>query len=757
MSILQLHVFGVPEAERAGVVYLIPRIKPLALLAYLAIEGGAHPREQLAALLWPEMDEHNGRANLRTTLATVRRAVGDREGEPGLWRSVSDALGVEPRAVLVDTGTIATAAALARQREAPPGLSSQLDAAVAVYRGPLLDGVSLDVSPDYDIWLLGQRETYHQHMGAILRRLAALREAEGDPVGAAETLERLVRHDPLDDAAFRRLLATYLALGDHVAGRRVHEAYRVMQAAELGGEPDLEIAALAERLHGAPARPVPTPAHPAVPLGAAITPPLVGRAGEMAALRARYAQVCAGTAQVVVVAGVAGIGKTRLAAEFVGWAAAQGADVLEGRAFEPGGALPYGALMEALRPRVERENAPDDLLGDRWLAELARLLPDLAERYPDLPVVAAGRLEGPAHLCEAVARLIGAWAGRRPVVLALDDMQWADEATRGLLLYAARHWTAGGAHVLVLLTVQTDSPVAAPGLGCWLARFEREAATLRLDLCALSEMAAVEMVDVLAGAASPVRPEDSEGTRAEARLGAWLHGASGGLPLLMVELLHGLLDAGLLRFRASGAGGWALDLAGLARAPDWQPGVLPRRLRDAIVAHLERVSPLAQDLLLIGAVWGAGFTLEQVCRLADMPEEAVADALDRLTQAHLLHELGGTGRYIFPHEMLRTLVYAQAGAARRRVLHRRALAVLEADGAPAAELARHALAAGLCGQDAARSLASGEAAPATGAMRQAMTRFEQPGRRWAQRAGSACPGPRRPTSPTCARAQYSLA
>src|SRR5712691_242880 len=90
MSVLLLNLFGVPEAQRDGVVHAVPRVKPLALLAYLAIEGGVHPRERLVALLWPEMGEQNGRANLRTTLAILRRALGERDGEPPIWRAVSD-------------------------------------------------------------------------------------------------------------------------------------------------------------------------------------------------------------------------------------------------------------------------------------------------------------------------------------------------------------------------------------------------------------------------------------------------------------------------------------------------------------------------------------------------------------------------------------------------------------------------------------------------------------------------------------------
>src|SRR5207302_7813877 len=92
-----------------------------------------------------------------------------------------------------------------------------------------------------------------------------------------------------------------------------------------------------------------------------------------------------GQTQVVLLEGEMGIGKTRLATEFLAWAEMEGADVLQGQAFETGGQLPYRPVIEALRPRIERENAPDDLLSDLWLAALARLLPERGERYPEPP------------------------------------------------------------------------------------------------------------------------------------------------------------------------------------------------------------------------------------------------------------------------------------------------------------------------------------------------------------------------------------
>jgi predicted ATPase len=112
---------------------------------------------------------------------------------------------------------------------------------------------------------------------------------------------------------------------------------------------------------------------------------LLGRSAAFRQLVGGFQQARAGQPQAVLVMGEAGIGKTWLASEFVAWSRAQGAEVLRGHAFEMGGRLPYQPLVEALRERLEAENAPEDLLEDVWLAELSRLLPELRVRYPDLP------------------------------------------------------------------------------------------------------------------------------------------------------------------------------------------------------------------------------------------------------------------------------------------------------------------------------------------------------------------------------------
>src|SRR5207245_7098992 len=156
-------------------------------------------------------------------------------------------------------------------------------------------------------------------------------------------------------------------------GARVAEGWRIGPSVEPGALAEHIRATQAPHRGSRAARPAITASRPPSELVA----PLVGRAAAFSQLVAHYQQARQGQPQAVLLVGEAGIGKTRLASEFVAWAGAQGAEVLSGQAFEMGGRLPYQPLVEAVRPRLEEENAPEDMLDDLWLAELSRILPEL--------------------------------------------------------------------------------------------------------------------------------------------------------------------------------------------------------------------------------------------------------------------------------------------------------------------------------------------------------------------------------------------
>src|SRR5205085_7748847 len=139
-------------------------------------------------------------------------------------------------------------------------------------------------------------------------------------------------------------------------------------AEELRVKPSADTLALAEHIRTTAATRGSLPARPATPTESRppgeLVAPLVGRQASFSQLVARYQQARGGQPQAVLVVGEAGIGKTRLVSEFLAWVRAQGTDVLAGQAIEMGGRLPYQPLVEALRPRLEEENAPEDLLDD---------------------------------------------------------------------------------------------------------------------------------------------------------------------------------------------------------------------------------------------------------------------------------------------------------------------------------------------------------------------------------------------------------
>src|SRR3989475_8847887 len=248
-----------------------------------------------------------------------------------------------------------------------------------------------------------------------------------------------------------------------------------MMAVWTEPEPSSETVAMASRMPGvAPPRRKEAPTHPVTLSPAAfLEGPLLGRTTELSTLIKVYHTAQRGQTQVVLLEGERGIRKTRLATEFLAWAEVEGADVLQGQAFETGGQLPYRPVIEALRPRIERENAPDDLLSDLWLAELARLLPELCDRYPDLPDPVGDKSVARMRLFEAVARLLQALAARAPLVLFIDDVQWADAASLDVLHYLARRWAESETPVLLLLTLRMAERDMLPGLAEWRTGMER--------------------------------------------------------------------------------------------------------------------------------------------------------------------------------------------------------------------------------------------------------------------------------------------
>lgn len=746
---LALHIFalGPPEVRLGEILVTFPTRKTLALLIYLAIEVGLQPRDHLAALLWPESSPERSRANLRNTLGHLQTVLRHSAGlaHPPYLSVTHHALGLNPDADIdFDLHTIERAYDLARadrsSRMLPEGAGSLplLRLAAACQRGDFLTGFSLGDAPVFDDWVAIQREIWHRRLGLILDRLSEVQFAIGEFASATETASHWIALDALNEVAYRRKMRAHFAAGERGQALESYEACRAILATELGVEPEPDTAALAERIRARPlpARPyghhaVPRPRRPDTSV-AFLGNLFVGRTREYQELMKSYERTDSGQPQLVVLRGEIGIGKTRLARKFIHWTSARGAELLQGSAFESGSHLPYQPLVDALRLRLEGDNSPKDLFDDVWLSPLSRMLPELRQRDPLLP---PAPLEHPVsaerprpeevsqtQLFESFVQGTLAMAKRAPLVLFVDDMQWTDSATLDLLHYAIRRWQSSAARVLLLVSLRSEAlhPMTQPqqtgepqGLIYWLTRVGRELTPVHLELTPLGERETVQMV--LSILAPPA-----------ADFAQWLYNETRGQPFYLMETLKDLLERRVLHPKRRAEGQWTFAVD--AEHDLGQAVRVPSTVHTVIRSRLNRLSPNAFSLLAGGAVLEQRLTFERLCAISNVGEDLALPALDELISGRLLLEAAQPGvasAYAFANDMLRDVVYTEAGDARRRLYHRRALEILEAAGDSAAVLAHHALAAGLMQPAFRHSLVAGREALRLSAVSEAIVHFER--------------------------------
>jgi DNA-binding SARP family transcriptional activator len=259
MGRLILRLLGTPEVNHGEYPLILQTRKVLALLVYLAMEQGIHSRDKITALLWPESDEERGKASLRRALAYLRESLDE------TTHHHTSHVPQQPPHVLIehhtlsfngasdfeiDTQTLQAAFTLTRRRSSGD-LRTQLallQKAISCYRGNFLDGFSLPDAPDFEDWLLLQRESWRRQANTVFDRLSQLQTEAGELENALESATRWVEHDLLNESAHTRLMQLHGALGDRTAALRAFERCRSILERELSVEPSSEIVMLAERI-----------------------------------------------------------------------------------------------------------------------------------------------------------------------------------------------------------------------------------------------------------------------------------------------------------------------------------------------------------------------------------------------------------------------------------------------------------------------------------------------------------------------------
>ncbi|MCJ7557420.1 MAG: hypothetical protein MUP90_11000 [Gammaproteobacteria bacterium] len=373
------------------------------------------------------------------------------------------------------------------------------------------------------------------------------------------------------------------------------------------------------------------------------------------------------------------------------------------------------------------------------MSPLSQLLPELRQRYPSLspPPLGEPRPEenaSRAKFYEPLVQYTLALAAQAPLVLFMDDLQWTDSATLDLLQYAIRRWRDSATRVLLLVSLrsealhpmiqpqQTGGPAGGPaGLSQWLTRVARELTSVHIELEPLGERETVQMV--LSILAPPA-----------ADFAQWLYAETRGQPFYLMETLKDVLERRVLRPKLQEEGKWTFAVD--AEHDLGQAVRVPSTVHTVVRSRLNRLSPNAFSLLAGGAVFEQQITFERLCAISRVTEDLALPALDELISSRLLLEAvqpGAASAYAFANDMLRDVVYTEAGDARRRLFHQRALEILAATGDSAAVLAHHALAAGQAQAAFHHSLAAGREARRISAVSESIVHFER-ARRFVQEA-----------------------
>jgi class 3 adenylate cyclase len=404
--------------------------------------------------------------------------------------------------------------------------------------------------------------------------------------------------------------------------------------------------------------PTPVSEIPMPPLLTDVGRIFVGRDAELERLTQFWKEAAAGERRVALLAGEPGVGKTRLAAEVAIRVHEEGGVVLAGRCDE-GLGVPYQPFVEALRHFVDH-TPPAELrerLG-RYGGELTRLMPEVAERVPELPAPLQSDPETERfRLFDAVAAWLTAASAEDPLLLVVDDLQWAAKPSLLLLRHVVRSPEPG--RVFVVGTYRDTELTYDHPLVDVLADLRRREGVERVSLSGLDSVGVAAFVEQAAGRA--LGEEDLALARA-------IHDETEGNPFFVREVLRHLAETGAIK-REEGRWGTSLSVAEVG---------IPEGIREVIGRRLARLSGETNRALRLASVAGTDFEVSIIGRAGDMDEDDVLVTLEEAAAARLVIEEPGGGRYRFAHALVRDTLYEALSATRRSTLHRRIGEAIEA-------------------------------------------------------------------------------
>src|SRR4051795_5220129 len=480
--------------------------KHLALLVYLAVEQRTQRRDRVAELLWPRVSANEARHSLATALSVLRPRVG------------TDALETSRDQVRLMPGNVG----LDLERlEAGDVLGTEVTRPLEV--AAFLDGFDINDSAEFTHWKDRQQARLLPIIKDALLVLIDRCRRMGDTRQIEQVADRMLALDELSEEAIRAKMEARAFAGDRLTALEIFEAWKKKLAEELQAVPSEMVEGIAVRLRRRGWERTTLANIPNVPTDQWRNRPFIGRNVEYQSLYEMWEATRRGSPAHAFILGDSGVGKTTLVQRLITAAGLQGAAISRVQCYDVEREIPYSTLSGLITGLLDQPGVL--ATSPEALGELSRAVPQVRQRFPDLPKASDSQGEtARIRLTEAVLEMLSAIAEEHPVILVVDDLHLADDVSLAVLHLVIRRAEANP--VMMVLVARPGELADAPqGV-----RLRENAAYLGLGEIHLQPLSTEESREMLS---SLIKPDEAQPGRGEER--ALIH-AAGGFPMVL-ELL----------------------------------------------------------------------------------------------------------------------------------------------------------------------------------------------------------------------------
>jgi len=603
--------------------------KHLALLVYLAVEHGrAHRRDRLAAFFWPRVTIEDARHSLATALSILRPRLAT-----GTLETTRESVMFHGERLNTDLDQLRYGELLG------PDPNTSLDIS------GFLDGFDLPDGTEFALWKDRQQAALLPLIRDALVVLINRCRRTGDFAQVGRLADRLLAIDELCEDGIRAKLEARALAGDRLVALRLFEAWKERLRNELGASPSQELEEMATRLRKGRWERTTISDMPVSHSELSREQPFVGRAQQYRELYTLWESLKNGRQTHVVLMGDSGIGKTTIVERLTSAAGLQGAAVARVQCFDLERSIPFSALGGLTFRLLEASGSSGT--SAESLSELARAIPEIRRRFPHLPLAAESRGEtARLRLTDAFEELLVSVADEHPVILVVDDLQLADDASLAVLHLVLRR--ASQLRVMAIFTARPGE-LLQPSQGASLRESIAKSGGREIDLPPLDMAATHDLLTALL-VADQCKPSLLT-QRAIVQ-------ASGGYPMVMELLVHD--------WRTNGEGSTAIGLDAMTMEFTGATGL--HAAYGTIFPRLSgRLEAATRNALDLASVLGSRLNDLTYYSIVDLSLGQTMAALGQLSELRVLRE--STKGLEFTNELVRANAYASIPLSVRRALH----------------------------------------------------------------------------------------